>query len=160
MACGATISVLTDNNTKRDSHLIAEHGLSLYIECDGLKLLFDTGDTDVYSKNAAKMEIDLQSVDIVALSHHHYDHVGGLEYFSTQKRKIKLVAQKCAFYPRVDYPNNLARREIIDNFDVISVDAEPLELSENLIFLGAIPELNNFEGKKNFKNYKNNSVFA
>jgi hypothetical protein len=28
MACEATISVLTDNNTKRDSHLIAEHGLS------------------------------------------------------------------------------------------------------------------------------------
>ena len=145
MVCGATISVLTDNNTKRDSHLIAEHGLSLYVECDGLKLLFDTGDTDVYSKNAAKMGIDLQSIDIVALSHHHYDHVGGLEYFPAQNRKIKLIAQKSAFYSRVDYPNNLAKREITDNFDVIRVDAEPLELSENLIFLGAIPELNDFE---------------
>ena len=154
MACGATISVLTDNNTKRDSHLIAEHGLSLYVECDGLKLLFDTGNTDVYLKNAAKMGIDLPSIDIIALSHHHYDHVGGLEYFPAQNRKIKLVAQKCAFYPRLDYSNNLAKCEITDNFDVIAVDAEPLELSENLIFLGAIPELNNFEGKKNFKNKK------
>lgn len=154
MACGATISVLIDNNTKRDSHLIAEHGLSLYVECDGLKLLFDTGDTDVYLKNAAKMGIDLQSIDIVALSHHHYDHVGGMKYFPMQNRKIKLVAQKYAFYPRVDYSNNLAKHEITDNFDVISVDAEPLELSENLIFLGAIPELNDFEGKKNFKNIK------
>ncbi|MCR5225158.1 MAG: MBL fold metallo-hydrolase [Alphaproteobacteria bacterium] len=134
MACGATISVLTDNNTKRDSHLIAEHGLSLYVECDGLKLLFDTGDTDVYLKNAAKMGIDLPSIDIVALSHHHYDHVGGMKYFPLQKRKIKLVAQKSAFYPRADYPNNLAKCEITDNFDVISVDAEPLKLSESLIF--------------------------
>ena len=154
MTFGLKISVLTDNNTERDSHLIAEHGLSLYIECDGVKLLFDTGDTDVYLKNAAKMGIDLQSIDIVTLSHHHYDHVGGLEYFPTQNRKIKLVAQKCAFYPRADYPNNLAKREIIDNFDVISVDAEPLELSENLVFLGTIPELNDFEGRKNFKNRK------
>lgn len=154
MACEATISVLTDNNTKRDSHLVAEHGLSLYVECDGLKLLFDAGETDVYLKNAAKMRIDLQSIDIVALSHHHYDHVGGLKYFPMQKRKIKLVAQKCAFYPRLDYSNNLAKHEITNNFDVITVDAEPLELNENLIFLGAIPELNDFEGKKNFKNRK------
>lgn len=65
-----------------------------------------------------------------------------------------MVAQKCAFYPRVDYPNNLAKHEITDNFDIISVEAQPLELSENLIFLGAIPELNDFEEKKNFKNRK------
>ena len=155
MTFGLKISVLTDNNTKRDSHLIAEHGLSLYIECDGVKLLFDTGDTDVYLKNSVKMGIDLQSIDIVTFSHHHYDHVGGLKYFPALKdRKIKLVAQKYAFYPRVDYSNNLAKHEIIDNFDIISIDAEPFELSENLIFLGAIPELTNFEGKKNFKNRK------
>ena len=109
MVCGATISVLTDNNTKRDSHLIAEHGLSLYVECDGLKLLFDTGETDVYLKNAAKMGIDLRKIDIVALSHHHYDHVGGMKYFPMQNRKIKLIAQKCSFYPRVDYSNNLVK---------------------------------------------------
>ena len=155
MTFGLKISVLTDNNTKRDSHLIAEHGLSLYIECDGVKLLFDTGDTDVYLKNAVKMGIDLQSIDIVAFSHHHYDHVGGLKYFPALKdRKIKLVAQKYAFYPRVDYSNNLAKHEITDNFDIIPIDAEPFELSENLIFLGAIPELTDFERKKNFKNRK------
>ena len=154
MVCGATISVLTDNCTKRDSHLIAEHGLSLYIECDGLKLLFDTGDTDVYLKNAVKMGIDLRLIDIIALSHHHYDHVGGMQYFPVQNRKIKLIAQKYAFYSRVDYPNNLAQHEVTDNFDVVSVEAEPLELSENLIFLGAIPESNDFEEKKNFKNKK------
>lgn len=144
------LSVLTDNNTKRDSRLIAEHGLSLYIECDGLKLLFDTGDTDVYLKNAAKMEIDLQSIDIVAISHHHYDHVGGIKYFLVQNRKIKLVAQKYAFYPRINYFNDFSKRELTEKFDVISVESEPLELSENLIFLGSIPELNDFEGKKNF----------
>lgn len=148
------LSVLADNNTKRDSHLIAEHGLSLYVECDGLKLLFDTGDTDVYLKNAAKIGINLRAIDILALSHHHYDHVGGMKYFPVQSQKIKLIAQKYAFYPRIDYPNNLAKHEVIDNFDIISVDTEPLKLSENLIFLGEIPKLNDFEGKKNFKSRK------
>ncbi|MBR1734181.1 MAG: MBL fold metallo-hydrolase [Alphaproteobacteria bacterium] len=148
------LSILTDNNTKRDSHLLAEHGLSLHIECDNIKSLFDTGDTDVYLKNAAKMGIDLQAIDLIALSHHHYDHVGGLKYFPVHKnRKIKLVAQKYAFYPCVDYPNNLAKHEIIDNFDVISVDSEPLELSENLIFLGTIPRITDFETTKKFGNF-------
>lgn len=154
MSSGLKISILTDNNAKRDSHLLAEHGLSLYLECDDLKLLFDTGDTDVYLKNAEKIGIDLQSINVIAFSHHHYDHVGGLKYFPVQNRKIKLVAQKYAFYPRVDYLSNLAKQEITDNFDIISVDTEPFELSENLIFLGQIPELNDFEGKKNFKNRK------
>ena len=148
------ISILADNNTKRDSHLLAEHGLSLYIECDDLKLIFDTGDTDVYLKNAAKMGIDIQSIDFIAFSHHHYDHVGGLRYFPVQNRKIKLVAQKYAFYPRVDYVGNLAKQEIIEKFDVISVDMEPFELSKNLVFLGQIPEFNDFEKKKSFKDRK------
>ena len=146
--------VLTDNNAKRDSHLLAEHGLSLYIECDSLKLLFDTGDTDVYLKNAAKMEIDLQAVDFIAFSHHHYDHVGGLKHFPVANREIKLVAQKYAFYPRVNYENNLAKHEITKNFELISVETEPFELSQNLVFLGAIPRINDFEAKNAFKNRK------
>ena len=154
MSSRLKISILADNNTKRDSHLLAEHGLSLYIECDDLKLLFDTGDTDVYLKNAAKMGIDIQSIDIISFSHHHYDHVGGLRYFPKQNRKIKLVAQKYAFYPRVDYVSNLAKQEIIEKFDVISVDMEPFELSKNLVFLGQIPSFNDFEGKKSFKDRK------
>lgn len=154
MSSRLKISILADNNTKRDSHLLAEHGLSLYIECDDLKLLFDTGDTDVYLKNAAKMGIDIQSIDIISFSHHHYDHVGGLRYFPKQNRKIKLVAQKYAFYPRVDYVSNLAKQEIIEKFDVISVDMEPFELSKNLVFLGQIPGFNDFEGKKSFKDRK------
>ena len=89
------------------------------------------------------------SIDFITFSHHHYDHAGGLKYFPVPKnRKIKLVAQKYAFYPCADYPNNLAEREITEKFDVISVDSEPSELSENLIFSGAVPELNDFEEKK------------
>jgi len=150
MSSGLSISVLTDNNAKRDSHLLAEHGLSIYIECDDLKLLFDTGDTDVYLKNAAKMKINLQMVDLIALSHHHYDHVGGVKYFPLQNRKIKLLAQKYAFYPRLGYSNDLSTDKIIKKFNIISIDTEPFELTPNLIFLGSIPCSNNFEKRKNF----------
>lgn len=150
MSSELKITVLTEDSAKMNSHTLAEHGLSLYLECDNLKLLFDLGDTDVYLKNAAKMGIDLQSIDFIAFSHNHYDHVGGLKYFPTPSKKIKLVAQKCAFYPRVNYQNDLSRKEITENFEIVSIDAGIFELSENLIFLGQIPRLNDFEGKKNF----------
>ncbi len=97
------LNILTENSAKRDSHLLAEHGLSIYIECDNLRLIFDTGYTDIYLKYAEKMGIDLSKIDFIVLSHNHYDHVGGVKYFPLQNRRVKLVAQKYAFYPRINY---------------------------------------------------------
>lgn len=56
----------------------AEHGLSYYIEAYGKKILFDTGQSDVFLRNAKNLNIDLFALDLVVLSHGHYDHVGGL----------------------------------------------------------------------------------
>lgn len=146
------LTVLVENTAKISSNLLSEHGLSLYLKCDdNLSLLFDMGATDLYLHNAAKMGIDIQSVDFLVFSHHHYDHVGGLKWFSVKNsRKIKLIAQKYAFYPRLNYKNYLTEYQLTEKFNIISIDSEPFELNNNLIFLSKIPRLNNFEGKNNF----------
>ena len=54
--------------------LQAEHGLSLYIETSGHRLLFDTGASDLFIRNARLLHIDLQKVDYLILSHGHSDH--------------------------------------------------------------------------------------
>ena len=41
--------------------LQAEHGLSLYIETPENRLLFDTGASDLFIRNARLLNIDLQS---------------------------------------------------------------------------------------------------
>ena len=58
--------------------LQAEHGLSLYIETQEHRLLFDTGASDLFIRNARLLHIDLQKVDYLILSHGHSDHTGGL----------------------------------------------------------------------------------
>ena len=74
------VTVLIENTTPR-SDLVAEHGLSLYIETAAHTILFDTGQTGAFADNAAKLGVDLQKVDFCVLSHGHYDHGGGLARF-------------------------------------------------------------------------------
>ena len=74
------IRVLMENSAM-DERFIAEHGLSLYIEVNGKKILFDAGQTDAFAVNAEKLGVDLSAVNLCVLSHGHYDHSGGLLRF-------------------------------------------------------------------------------
>ena len=61
--------------------LDAEFGLSLHIEHGGRQILFDTGATGTFVRNAGALGIDLAEIDLAVLSHHHFDHGGGIEDF-------------------------------------------------------------------------------
>lgn len=71
---------LTENTACRPE-LETEHGLSLYIEACGRKILFDMGQSGVFLRNAEKLGVDLAQVDLAILSHGHYDHGRGLPEF-------------------------------------------------------------------------------
>ncbi len=75
------ITVLTDNKPHPDNpRLHSEHGLSLYIEFGDRHILCDTGASDRFVENAARMGVAL-NVDICFISHGHNDHTGGLGHF-------------------------------------------------------------------------------
>jgi len=74
------IVTLIENTACRED-LIFEHGLSLYMEACGKKILFDAGQSGTFADNAEKLGIDLAQVDFAVLSHGHYDHGGGLNRF-------------------------------------------------------------------------------
>lgn len=59
-----------------------EHGLSFYIETKKHRLLVDSGATDLFLHNAGILGIEPRSVDLMILSHGHYDHAGGILAFS------------------------------------------------------------------------------
>ena len=90
------VTVLTEN-TSCNEYLDAEHGLSLLIETDGYRILFDTGQTDLFSVNADKLALDLSAVDLLIVSHGHYDHGGGIERFLEINDKANIVISRYAF---------------------------------------------------------------
>ena len=92
------ITALTEN-TSINENIGAEHGLSLYIETDGHKILFDMGQTDMFERNAKTLCIDLSEVDIAVLSHGHYDHGGGLARFLEINKKAPVYVNEYAFEP-------------------------------------------------------------
>ena len=57
------ITTLLENKTTCDA-LRYEHGLSLYIETEKHKILFDSGASDAFWENARALGIDLAQVDI------------------------------------------------------------------------------------------------
>ena len=72
-----SVTVLVEN-TANQRGLLAEHGLAFWVECNGQRFLFDTGQGMALARNAAKLGIDLSAADVVILSHGHYDHGGGM----------------------------------------------------------------------------------
>ena len=83
-------------NTTQNPALIAEHGLSIYIETAKHKLLVDTGSSDALLQNAHALRIDLTQVDTVILSHGHYDHSGGILPFVDINPHAKIYMQRKA----------------------------------------------------------------
>lgn len=92
------ITVLAENTALNDDFQ-AVHGLSLYIEANNRKILFDLGPDDTFLQNAKTMNIPITEVDTVIISHGHNDHGGGLEEFLKHNDHARIYIHEKAFEP-------------------------------------------------------------
>ena len=90
-----------------NASLWAEHGLSILLDLDlgsrEMKLLWDTGASgEVMLHNSRALHIDLDEIDMICLSHGHYDHTGGLMAAVQQRKKsIPVLAHPDIFAPKL-----------------------------------------------------------
>lgn len=94
------ITTLIENSPGEHFTLRYEHGISFLVEKDGLKILFDTGQSDGFIPNASKLQIDLSDIDAVVLSHGHYDHSGGFRSLCSVTKDFKLFVGEGFFTPK------------------------------------------------------------
>lgn len=141
------ITVLCDNNTYIDKYLLGEPGLSFYIENGKDKILFDLGYSDVFKRNAKKMNIDLNEVNAICLSHGHDDHTRGLKYLPSNLKSKLYYAGNC-FEEKWSKDKNISAPYSLDEmrklFEIVQV-SQPVEISKDLFYLGKIPRVYPFE---------------
>jgi 7,8-dihydropterin-6-yl-methyl-4-(beta-D-ribofuranosyl)aminobenzene 5'-phosphate synthase len=71
---------------------IAEWGLSILIDVDGFKILFDTGGGLSIVHNALALGVDFSKIEKIVLSHGHFDHTGGLsDVLKYRKNRIQVL---------------------------------------------------------------------
>ena len=85
--------MLLENTVCRDDVKCA-HGLSMYIETQNHKILFDMGPNAMFLENAETLGVNIADVDIAVLSHAHNDHCGGLELFCKRNDHAKIYLQQ------------------------------------------------------------------
>jgi len=90
------VIMLMENNAC-DARYACAHGLSMYIETEKHKILFDMGPDGAFAENAEKLGVDLTKIDCAFLSHAHNDHCGGLETFLKLNSTAKVYLQSESF---------------------------------------------------------------
>ena len=133
------IITLSENTTR--GGLKCEHGLSLYIETGGKRILFDFGASDIFYENALQLGVDLSQVDFAVLSHGHNDHGGGLEKFLEINRHAPVYVSTHAFEPHynakgehIGLDGNLAHSDrliFVENHKIINTGVEIFDCNRN-----------------------------
>ncbi|WP_240843189.1 MBL fold metallo-hydrolase [Acidaminobacter sp. JC074] len=124
-------------DTQESSQVDAAFGLSLYIEYDGTKILYDLGPDRTFIENAKKLNVAIDEVDYVVLSHGHLDHTGGLNYLKDKPVYIQTGASEVL---------SSRHRDIsMPDYDCIRVDKEAtiesnIHLLTNQSKFGFVPD--------------------
>ncbi|SHK06330.1 MBL fold metallo-hydrolase [Desulforamulus aeronauticus] len=153
------LTVLVDNNTLIDRYFLAEPGLSFFIQTGNKKILFDTGYSDIFIRNAEKMGINLKELDYIVLSHGHMDHTWGLEplirlYTESRIEHKSQIAPTVVAHPLVletkvvegvgEIGSIVSKTKLSHHFK-LNLQKEPVWLTENLVYLGEIPRMFKYE---------------
>lgn len=149
-----SITTLSEN-TAGMGNWLAEWGLSILIETDGVNVLLDTGKSISTSNNADALGIDLGKIDKIVLSHGHFDHTGGLrQVISKMRKEVEVIAHPDmwdAKYSRRQGERDryigvpFVRQELESLGAIFNLTTKPVKITDNIMTTGEIPMVTDFE---------------
>jgi 7,8-dihydropterin-6-yl-methyl-4-(beta-D-ribofuranosyl)aminobenzene 5'-phosphate synthase len=150
--CRITVVV---ENTSPDGSLLAQHGLAVWIELGGRRVLFDTGQAGALVGNAYRLSVPLRQLDALVLSHGHYDHTGGVAEVLRPARPTPIYAHPAALEPKFARNRDGSAREIGIPYDSLRMirnqrkffvkTDKPARSIDGLTVTGPIPRTTDFE---------------
>ncbi len=165
----AKITVLVEDYAGYGGSLWAEHGVSFLVEVVAGKtsktILFDTSQSSaLVSHNMEMLGIEPKSVDLIFLSHCHYDHTGGLVGMlkKIKKREIPIIAHPKLFRPSfalkprrrwIGMTKKNTKANIKRNGGLLKLTDEPLELMTGVLSTGEIKRTTDFERRVTVGSY-------
>ncbi|MDD5288166.1 MAG: MBL fold metallo-hydrolase [Dehalococcoidales bacterium] len=151
------VTTLTENTANYG--VIAEWGLSLLVEADGMRILMDTGLSFSAAHNAQLMGVDLTTIDRIVLSHGHADHTGGLRRVLSIKREVELIAHPDVWTSKYTRRNlqgkeqyigiPYSREELESRGARFNLTREPVHITKHIMTTGEIPMLSGYEELEN-----------
>ena len=143
------LTVLAEN--RNNGNIKGEPGLSIVVETDAGKFLFDTGNSNLFMKNAKLLGINLNNIQNVVLSHGHSDHTTGLVHLQPGKT---IIMHPESFRPRWSNRRQefagcpVSAEDLIKNHNLI-LTADPTLIQEDAVYLGEIPMITEHEASGN-----------
>ncbi|NLV17431.1 MAG: MBL fold metallo-hydrolase [Syntrophomonadaceae bacterium] len=145
------ISVVIEN-TAQFPGIIGEYGLGMLVKVDGKSILFDTGMAGGIVNNLKTMGIPGQSIELIAISHGHFDHAGGLTALLDDLGPRHVYLHPYAALPKYTKVGDgsvfigMPRPEDLEQKGARLVFNEgPVTLVPGVILSGTIPRTNDFE---------------
>jgi 7,8-dihydropterin-6-yl-methyl-4-(beta-D-ribofuranosyl)aminobenzene 5'-phosphate synthase len=124
----------------------------------------DTGPTpEVLLHNVDAMNINLQNVDIIALSHGHYDHTGGLiAALKRMKKRVPVIGHPTVFGPKLKIMPHLKfigapfiASEVESVGGIPLLAADPVKIADGITVTGEVPRRTSFEKVRGFWTVQN-----
>jgi len=154
------ITTLIENMPDDAGELLYEHGFSLYIEFQGKKLLFDTGQSDNFLKNAESLGKEITGIDYFLISHGHYDHSGGvMQAAELLDERTRMYVGNGFFLPKykkledgsyTDTGNRFTEQELTDvlerkNVKLSQINEDFMHLDDNIVIFRGFKSETDFE---------------
>lgn len=164
------LRVIVENSAcLSDASIWSQHGLCLFVDMDvgsdKMRMLIDTGTSpEVTVHNIDALDLDFDDVDLIFLSHGHYDHTGGLiGILGLMSRKVPVLAHPGIFSPKlkshpflrfIGPPFSRAQAEYAGAIMLESTG--PIRIAKNVMTTGEVERSVPFEKVESFWTIKDN----